>query len=220
MDASQGHKPTTGLARQIRKTRAFLEADNLAQLTLHYKPSDVALLVIDVQAEFCDPDHREGRGNAETVAVSQRIQSMVPHFRAAGVPVYAVYYSKNGVEKPAADIDFFHFKPAANDTLVAKPENSAFFKTKFEEVLQRDGKKLLLACGFNQAACVSDTLRAATALGFNACLLEDLTGNDRDCGYYKTYATIDMERADVVMSSSHEALQHIYARRANTLLIR
>ena len=81
------------LAQRFKKTHAFFSQENLENLILKYD-QHVALLVIDVQKEFCDPAGR--RGNGETEEISGRIQSIVPAFRKAGVPVYAVYFSRNG----------------------------------------------------------------------------------------------------------------------------
>src|SRR5665213_1975266 len=92
------------LAENIKRTAEFFKPENLAALTLKYK-DQLALLVIDVQEDFCNPNipyggdgwsGDESRGNEETKAVSERIQSVVPEFRKAGIPVYDIYYSPYG----------------------------------------------------------------------------------------------------------------------------
>ena len=54
----------------------------------------IAHLVIDVQAEFCDPDYYGGGGGGtdHTRDVSQHISTVVPKIRGAGVGTYWVVY--------------------------------------------------------------------------------------------------------------------------------
>jgi len=196
-----------GFAERIKNTQAFFEPDNLATLILKYE-GRTALLVIDTQREFCDPKHPHKRGNEETVTVSERIQSLVPEFRKANIPVYAVYSSRNG-ERPAADIDFYKFAPRKEDILVAKDTDSAFWGSDIKEILEHDDKKLLLVCGFNQAACVLSTVVDARDLGFKVCLLEDLVGNDNRNRYCKDLATNQMKNAGTVMASSQAVLRNL-----------
>jgi nicotinamidase-related amidase len=163
----------TDLKKQIEKTSAFFEQDNLAKQILKYK-GEVALLIIDVQKQFCDPE--TGRGNAETVEISERIQSLAPQFRKAGIPVYAVYYSWQ--KEKASEIDFYKFTPERGDKLVVKNDTSAFAGGNIKRRLKKDKRKLLLACGFNLSACVLRTVVDAREAGFDVCLLRDLSGND------------------------------------------
>jgi nicotinamidase-related amidase len=140
--------------------------------------SDLAVLVIDVQRQFCDPEHEEGRGNQETVEASERIAAAIPKFRSAGIPVYAVYFDTTMNRHPDL-VDWYKFRPAYSDTMVPKNNMSAFKSSCIEELLLEKGHKTLLACGFNRSACVAETLIDARSRGFNVIVLPDLTGNDR-----------------------------------------
>jgi len=82
-------------------------------------PRDLALLVIDVQQEFCDP--QGARGNKETREVSQRIRRLVPAFRKAGVPVYVIYFADD--PKKTQDVDFYEFRPRQGDFVLRKMTN-------------------------------------------------------------------------------------------------
>jgi nicotinamidase-related amidase len=162
-------------SQQLEKVSAFFNAENLAAQNINYA-GEIALLVIDVQKTFCDPDHY--RGNAETAEVAKRIKSIVPEFRKAGIPVYAVYFSIE--EKQAPQIDFYEFTPEADDVLIRKNLNSAFSGGKLKDILQKDQRKLLLTCGFNLNACVYQTAVDAVKEEFEVCVLRDLTGNDNN----------------------------------------
>lgn len=169
---------------QLKRAAHFFSQSNLAETPVRYSPApgdvelhkDMALLVIDVQKAYCSP--WRGRGNLETHRVSKRIRKLVPEFRKAGIPVYVIYYS----EEPKAPnkIGFYKFQPSDTDVLIAKDKNSAFQGSDIKNILQRDGRRQLLTCGFNLNACVCSTVIDAVAEGFDVRLLRDLTGNDNE----------------------------------------
>jgi len=164
----------TDFKQQLEKVSKFFKPENLARQKIKYK-GEIALLVIDVQRRFCDPEE-SSRGNTQTKKISERIQSLAPKFRKAGIPVYAVYFSREELQAP--EIDFYKFTPHPDDKLVAKHMDSAFNGSNIKKILKRDKRKLLLACGFNLSACVLRTVIDARKAGFDVCLLRDLTGND------------------------------------------
>lgn len=153
-----------------------IKETQLAKKEFRYKPSEVALLVIDIQSEFCDPD--KPRGNGETHQTAKRVKSAVPAFRKASIPVFAIYMAKTKSE----DLDFYEFVPNINDIVIRKTEASAFDKKNdqnLKKLLRQLGIKTVLTCGTNKNGCVRKTLIDAQKRGFNAFLLEDLSGNDR-----------------------------------------
>ncbi|MCE9507433.1 MAG: cysteine hydrolase [Alphaproteobacteria bacterium] len=194
---------TTTLQEQLEKVSAFLRPENLAQQTLKYD-GEVALLVIDVQKMFCDPEGRYG--NAETEQVSKRIQSLVPEFRKAGIPVYAVYVAFE--PKDISEVDFYEFSPHQDDVPVRKVETSAFKGSDIKEILQRDKRKLLLTCGFNLNACVRETVEDARDAGFDVCVLRDLTGNNKGCDGNNAEIHVKcMKAKGISFTKSGEALE-------------
>jgi nicotinamidase-related amidase len=197
---------------QLKKVFSFFKPENLEVQKIKYE-GDVALLVIDVQKEFCDPKRFFGRGNAETAEVSKRIQSLVPEFRKAGIPVYAVYFSREE-KKNAADIDFYEFTPHPDDTLVAKNQDSAFEGSNIKKILLEDKRKTLLTCGFNLNACVKSTVLDALIEGFDVCLLRDLVGNDNenDCSPAEGHLA-DMRDMGVMIEKSDTILARLRDRK-------
>ncbi|MDE1152742.1 MAG: cysteine hydrolase [Micavibrio sp.] len=202
------------LIQQLKKVAEFLSPTLLAQTDLHYSPepddielassSNIALLVIDVQKEFCDPTGR--RGNQQTAEVSRRIGSLVPEFRKAGIPVYMVYFSHG--EKKIKDIDFYEVKPEKSDVLVAKNRDSAFRGSNIETLLQKAGHRKLLTCGFNLNACVYSTVLDARSNGFQVTLLRDLVGNDKNNDDRYTDGCIqEMKEKGIQFTQSSEVLQ-------------
>lgn len=183
---------------------------------------DTAILVIDVQKRFCDPNGPlvdvgngpEILGDAKTDAVSRRIQSQVSEFRKIGIPVYVIYCENNGKE-----IDFHEFMPAANDVLVAKNlnnANSAFISSNIETILKRDGRKSLLACGFFLSNCLGEAILDAHNAGFSITLLHDLSdGNYNDkspvCNKLR-----ERQQKGVTIEHSDTVLKHLRAQQ-NTI---
>jgi nicotinamidase-related amidase len=162
--------------QKLAKAREFFTPASLEKTPIKYEPQpgELALLVIDVQEEFCDP--KQGRGNSETTEVSKRIKSLIPEFRKAGVPTYVIYFSYQ--DKKPHEIDFYMFFPDKQDVLIAKNADSAFEGSDIRKVLDEHKRTTLLACGFNLNACVYSTVMDARRNGFDVCVMRDLTGND------------------------------------------
>lgn len=199
---------------RFKRTREFLNQDNLEQTPISYSPApgdielprDLALLVIDVQKEFCDPNG--SRGNKETREVSQRIKNLVPEFRKAGIPVYVIYFAEQA--KKVKDIDFYEFRPEKGDFIVAKNDDSAFQGSHIGKMLEKHGRKMLLACGFNLNACVFNTVMDARSKGYGVHLLRDLTGNDdhNDSSSTESYLK-QMQDKGVIITNAKDELRAI-----------
>ena len=168
-----------------------------------------ALLVIDVQREFCDPRSRHKRGNRETAAISKLIRAEVPRFRQQGIPVYPVYFVDD-LRAPDDTIDYYRFRPARGDTIIKKNRDSAFAGSNIKDVLRRAGHDTLLVCGFNLNACVNATVMDAVKAGFTVRLLRDLTGNDNDNDRSEAGSKLEkMRRNGVQITTAQAALQKL-----------
>lgn len=195
---------------RIWQTQKSLHRSSQAQTAVRYVPRpgdvelarDLALLVIDVQQEFCDP--KGGRGNKETREVSQRIRRLIPAFRKAGVPVYAIYFSETA--EKVQDIDFYEFRPKEGDFVLCKNDNSAFKGCDIDKLLAMHHRKTLLTCGFNLNACLFETAVDARAKGYDVRLLRDLSGNDNnnDPGSTDGYLRRMTEKGVIVSTAADE----------------
>lgn len=206
-------RPTVPGLEKIKSVADFLEEENLRRTPLRYAaapgdvvlPTDFALLVVDVQKEFCDAT--TGSGTPETEAVAKRIAELVPEFRAAGVPVYLVYLAQN--EKKPQDIDFHQVTPAPGDTLVQKWANSAFENRKLAPQLNSPRRKTLLLCGFNLSACIPDTGIAARKEGFDVWVMPDLCGNDREIQTHPVQALQNLQDAGARFRNADDVLKSL-----------
>lgn len=142
---------------------------------------EIALVVIDVQREFCDPNGWARRGNQTTEDVAGAIAAAIPQFEEAGVPARIVYSARQPL--PAAQVDLYKLRPSNPDDLTCKFNNSAFAGTQLSAKLEHQGARLLLFVGFNTSACIMDTIRSMPGQ-FTPCVLEDLTGNDEDASRF------------------------------------
>ena len=142
-------------------------------------PSNTAVIVIDTQRQFCDP--KSGRGSEETKATAERIQSILPAFREAGIPVYFVAFVPPGQSMSRfSPYGFYGAEPdRARDTVLTKTSESAFQQTRLADILRKNGHENLLLVGFNKSSCVAATAADASRNGFKPRILKDLCADDR-----------------------------------------
>jgi ureidoacrylate peracid hydrolase len=128
-----------------------------------------ALIVIDVQVDFCGPD-------CEPVA--EVIERLIAAARRAGVPVIwvrtehseatdtAVWLSRRaGAERVCRPgtpgIEFFRVRPQPGEPVITKHRYSAFIGTDLEIRLRAMGVTELICCGVRTNVCVESTVRDA-----------------------------------------------------------
>jgi ureidoacrylate peracid hydrolase len=190
----------------------------LTTLAEKVDPRHAALLVIDVQNDFCDETspYTARRQNMPGVqAAVGRMETFIDAARAAGVPVIFVQtIGRAGLRTevqeeqtlrnaPGADLtrdicqegtwgaEFYRLVPRAGDTVFQKWRYSAFMHTTLKEMLEARGITSLLLTGVSTNVCVESTLRDAFMLNFYTVLVEDC------CGYYKQHlhdATVENTR--------------------------
>ena len=158
------------------------------------KPQECALVVVDVQNDYCDDQGTFGKLGAQLGAVqaaAERIVHLVEVARRAGVPVvwvkthhdrstnsptWLARRTRKGLEICATGswgAEFFRVKPAGDESVVVKHRYSAFFGTKLEVVLRVLARPTLLFCGVTTNVCVESTLRDAFMRDYAAVLVED-----------------------------------------------
>jgi nicotinamidase-related amidase len=164
-------------------------------LTLHLQPKACALLVVDVQADFCSPHGLTARKHANTQmqALPEKINDFVRYFQPLGgfvVYIRAVVDVKNRpenlrllediknikrpTEKDTAGAEFYGLDIPKDAVVIEKPYADAFARTKLKVVLESKGIKHVLVCGVRTEICVDMTARRACSEGYNVFVLKDL----------------------------------------------
>lgn len=161
-------------------------------------PGRAAVLVIDVQNDFCHPDGMHGTTGKDLSGIRsavERLQRFLPAARDAGVPVVFL----RNVHSPGSDTpewlarhaaprkaqtcqvgswgaEFYGVSPTDADLVVDKHRYSAFTGTGLYETLVRLGRRSLLFCGVASNTCVETSLRDAVCRDFVATMVEDCCG--------------------------------------------
>ncbi|MCC6778743.1 MAG: cysteine hydrolase [Hyphomicrobiales bacterium] len=171
-------------------------AQQLPTLGALVEAATSALIVIDVQNDFCAEGGYFDRTGADLSLVEpavERIVALTEAARAAGVAVIfvrshydPVYLSETqnarrrrlGWEIPLCrqgtwGVELYRVAPRADETIITKHRYDAFYQTDLELVLRTNGIASLLFAGVATNVCVESTLRSAFMRDFNIVLVED-----------------------------------------------
>jgi ureidoacrylate peracid hydrolase len=153
-----------------------------------------ALLVVDVQNDFCHPDGLFGRRGSDLSAIHSaldRLERLLPHARQVGVPVIFIKLVHDAMtnsdawigrsEQRRADAciygtwgaELYRLQPIAGDAVVIKRRYSPFVGTDLEYVLRAGGRRSLLVTGVATNICVEQTLRDGFMRDYHVALVED-----------------------------------------------
>lgn len=158
-------------------------------------PQQAAVVVIDVQNDFCAPDglqSRQGRDLSAVDVAVERLHALVKTARKVAVPVVFVrttHHARNdtpewlGRHPDSARVqscaegtwgaDFYVVQPEPDELVVEKHRYNAFTGTDLDGLLRRMHRRSLLICGVTTNTCVETTLRDAVCRDFLVTLVED-----------------------------------------------
>jgi nicotinamidase-related amidase len=137
-------------------------------------PQDAALIVIDVQNGFDDPQW----GNRNNPDAEKAIAALLAAWRETARPVFHVQHLSNSEGSPLnprnAGCEIKEVvRPLENEQIFQKRVNSAFIGTQLEAVLRQRGVGTLVMVGLTTPHCVSTSARMAGNLGFEVYLPSD-----------------------------------------------
>lgn len=166
--------------------------------TGRFVPGTTAIVVVDVQNDFCHPhgvSAKKGHDVSAAVEMAPRLQSLLSDARAVGMPIVFiqtthdesvdshVWNTRGGDVDTAAYLpncytgswgaDFYLVHPEGDDRIVNKHRYSAFAGTDLDIVLRTAGIESLLFTGVATNVCVESTLRDGLFLDYNVSLIED-----------------------------------------------
>jgi ureidoacrylate peracid hydrolase len=179
-------------------------------------PAHTALIVVDMQNDFCAEggyvQMTKGSDMSGSGPLAKKIMGVVEQARASGTTVVWVqanyeprYLSGQALLKRNVKginsvccaggswgWDFFEVKPQDGEIIIEKHSFSGFFGTELDRLLRFRGIKTLVFTGVATNVCVESTLRDGFFLGYYIVLLEDCC----DSSTRKLHdATIDNVRA-------------------------
>jgi ureidoacrylate peracid hydrolase len=162
-------------------------------------PEKAAIVVIDVQNDFCHNGGYQallGRDVGRVQSVVGRIDELTQQARELGVPVVFM----QNLHDPETDTEewrarhleprdsqscrtgtwgaeIFSLVPQVQDYVLPKSRYSAFTNTGLKALLRSLNRTSLFFCGTATSICVETSLRDATCLDFLATLVEDCCGD-------------------------------------------
>jgi ureidoacrylate peracid hydrolase len=159
-------------------------------------PQHAAVVVIDVQNDFCSAQGVQGLRGKDLSAVERTVDNisrLVGAARRQGVPVCFAYTTHssdldtdewldrrpNGCSGASNCVEgtwgaeLYRLEPAPEDLVIEKHRYSAFAGTDLEARLKGLGRRSLLFCGYTSNACVETSLRDAVCRDFLATLVAD-----------------------------------------------
>lgn len=171
-------------------------------LTEKVDPASTALIVVDIQNEFCADDGWYGKQGVDLgmmqVAV-KRADSLIQEARNAGVRIVFIRstYDDHFINEPMRELirdfgsddlvgkmcatgtygaDFYLVAPEPDEPIVTKHRYSAFYGTELEVILDAWHIKTVVLAGVMTNVCIDSAARDANFRGFHVVVVDDCTG--------------------------------------------
>jgi len=166
----------------------------MQSLTELVAPSKTAILVVDVQNDFCDPRGVAGETGKDTgaaMAMIPTLQRFLDAARAHGTNVIFI----QTIHEPSTDSDawvgrranpnarnclkgswgaeFTGIKPTATEPVVIKHRYSAFLNTRLDSVLRTMKVENIIVLGVATNVCVESTSRHGMMLDYHTVFVSD-----------------------------------------------
>jgi ureidoacrylate peracid hydrolase len=165
-------------------------------------PATTALVVVDIQNEFCADDGWYGTHGVDLAMMQRAAKSTVAllqEAREAGVRVVFVRatYDDHYINEPMRQLirgfggddlvgkmcatgtygaDFYLVAPDAGEPIVTKHRYSSFYGTELEVILDAWQIKTVMLAGVMTNVCIDAAARDANYRGFHVVVVEDCTG--------------------------------------------
>ncbi|MEO6943878.1 MAG: isochorismatase family cysteine hydrolase [Lacisediminihabitans sp.] len=164
-------------------------------------PSNTAVVIIDMQKDFCSPDGAMaalGADISRNTDVAARLPQFLDSARAAGCLIVWVTQSRQekflsaarrsrakAMQRGAMTVCAAGswgaelaegLQPNTNDVVIEKPHYSAFVGTPLDNLLRATERSNLVVCGTAANVCVDSTIRDAYMSEFTVTLASDLVG--------------------------------------------
>lgn len=199
--------------------------ETLDKIENRLRPSHVAVMVIDMQNDFCAEkgyvERVVGRDASPCRAVVPSIMNLVSAARQARVPVYWIKanYDPEGLpegmltkfQSRSREVccgtgswgsSFFEVELGATEPVITKKSFSAFANTEAEKLLRERGVRTVVFAGVQTNVCVESSLRDAVCRGFHVVLASDCVASHATHLHEATLQNVGMVFGDVVPSDA------------------
>ncbi|MBY9077830.1 cysteine hydrolase [Paenibacillus sp. HN-1] len=157
-------------------------------------PERTALIVVDVQNDYCHPEGVLAAGGSDVSAVQEmmpRLHGLIAAAREHGVKIIFIqtfheratdspaWASRSGrtslgiCRKGSWGAEFYEVAPLSEETVVNKHRYSAFIHTRLDSVLRSLRIETLIMTGVSTNVCVESTARDGFMLDYHIVLAED-----------------------------------------------
>jgi len=196
--------------------------DLLLTLSDRIAPRHTALLVVDMQNDFCgsggyieramkrdaSPCGKVADSVGQLVALARRASTSVLWLRAnyepAGLPMsmrsrLVEHGITDGCCIPGSwGYDWYSVNPNPGEPVIDKRSYDGFVGTPLEETLRTNRVRTIVFAGVQTNICVEATLRHAHALGFYCVVAEDCVASHTQPAHEATLSTVRFVLGDVV----------------------
>ncbi|HEY0249831.1 MAG TPA: isochorismatase family cysteine hydrolase [Gryllotalpicola sp.] len=171
----------------------------MTDIPFRYDPAHTALIIVDVQNDFCDPEGslaKIGNDVSAAVAMVPRLEKLIDDARAARLPVIFIqtihdetndtpqwlnrHAGEPGPGRSSSTCrtgswggEFYKVAPLPGEITVIKYRYSAFVGTNLDIVLKTLGIQSLLFTGVATEVCVESSLRDGLFAEYYVSLVED-----------------------------------------------
>jgi ureidoacrylate peracid hydrolase len=159
-------------------------------------PANAALVVVDVQNDFCHDEGafaRMGRDVSVVRAMVPRLQELIDAARAAGVPVIFLAYTQSEstesevtVEQRSRGraglpycregtfgVELYQVAPKPGEHVIPKRRYSGFVGTDLDVILRSTGRRTLVMTGIATNGCVEATARDGFMFDYYVVMVDD-----------------------------------------------
>ena len=185
---------------------------------INLKNSNPALLLVDVQKAFLEPDYPGLKRN--NLDAEKTCGLILNKWRELKLPVFHVRHSsvnpESKLHKSKSGFSFNDYvSPIDGETVLTKSANSAFIGTNLETLLIDQNLETLVIVGMTTNHCISTTVRMSGNLGYDTYLISDSTaayntmgldGEMIDCETIHSISLANLNEEFTTIISSEELL--------------
>ena len=182
------------------------------KVKMHLAGKNTAVIVVDVQNDYCHPDGAISKSGINVRSVKQimpNLHSVLEAARESSIPI--IFLQTNHEKATDSEVwlsrfpdginpicrtgswgaDFYEVAPGPNDIVVKKHRYSGFVHTRLESVLQTLKIETLIMTGVSTNLCVESTAREGFMLDYHIVLLKDACAAFSQAEHDMTLKTVD-----------------------------